>query len=354
MVGFSQALRRAGVTAPRTEDFAKALEALDPLRREDIYWAGRATLCCTPDDLVIYERLFQAWFTGSLVSGAAPNESIVTISPGGMGDDGQADGEDPEEVAMIASAVELLRNRNVADLNGIETQMLARMFETLRIRLPMRKVRRRQHHHRGRIDVAAMVREQLRRGGEPANLRFQRRRVKPRRVVLLLDVSGSMAPYADHLLRLAHRFNQAAPNRVEVFTIGTRLTRVTRAMRFRDSTRSLSATAEAIPDWSGGTRLGEVLEAFVDRWGRRGPARGAVVVITSDGWERGDPGLLADQMRQLRRLARSVIWVNPHRGKVGFQPVQAGMAAALPYIDQLVAGHTFATFEELVDVVAAQ
>ncbi len=351
IVGFSQALRRAGVVAPRTEEFAAALDALDPLRREDIYWAGRATLCSSPDDLVVYERLFEAWFGGSDVARIRPSEPVVLATPAGMGTDG-GEAADVEELALQASVAEVLRHRDLAELSVAESRRLALLFAGLRVRLPMRKVRRRQRHHRGRIDVAAMVREQMRRGGEPATLRFQRRRLKPRRLVFLLDVSGSMAPYADHMLRLAHWAGQAAPGRVEVFTMGTRLTRVTRALRVRDSERALRSAAETIPDWSGGTRLGEVLEAFVDRWGRPGLARGAVVVISSDGWERGDAALLAEQMRRLRRLAHATVWVNPHRGKAGFEPIQSGMVAALPHVDRLVAGHSFAAFEELMEVLA--
>ncbi len=171
-------------------------------------------------------------------------------------------------------------------------------------------------------------------------------------MVLVVDVSGSMTPYADALLRLAHVWVRGAPRSTEVFTVGTRLTRVTREMRLRDPDRALTASGDAIPDWSGGTRLGEVLKAFLDRWGQRGTARGAVVVVCSDGWERGTPGLLAEQMARLHRLAHRVVWVNPHRGKAGYRPVQGGIVAALPYVDDFVAGHSLATFAELLEVVA--
>jgi uncharacterized protein with von Willebrand factor type A (vWA) domain len=179
-------------------------------------------------------------------------------------------------------------------------------------------------------------------------------------VVLLLDVSGSMSPYADALLRLAHRFCHGVPagasqrgaTRVEVFTVGTRLTRVTRAMRLRDPERAIVAAGEAVPDWSGGTRLGETLRIFMDRWGQRGLARGAVVVIASDGWERGDAALLGEQMQRLHRTAHRVVWANPHVGRSGYLPVQQGIAAALPFVDDFVAGHSLAAFAELVEVVA--
>jgi len=169
-------------------------------------------------------------------------------------------------------------------------------------------------------------------------------------VVLLVDVSGSMSAYADALLRLSHRFVTTQP-RAEVFTLGTRLTHVTRALRHRDADRALIAAGEAVPDWSGGTRLGETLKVFLDRWGQRGMARGSVVVVFSDGWERGDATLLGEQMARLQRIAHHVVWANPHRGKVGYEPVQQGIAAALPHVDDFVAGHSLAAFEELVEVV---
>jgi uncharacterized protein with von Willebrand factor type A (vWA) domain len=170
--------------------------------------------------------------------------------------------------------------------------------------------------------------------------------------VLLLDVSGSMSPYADSLLRLAHALTRAAPRSTEVFTVGTRLTRITRAMRQRDAETALTQAGSVVPDWSGGTRLGEVLKVFLDRWGQRGMARGAVVVICSDGWERGDSALLGEQVQRLSRLAHKLVWVNPHRGKTGYEPVQAGIVVSLPYLDDFLAGHSFATFARLTEVVA--
>ena len=179
-----------------------------------------------------------------------------------------------------------------------------------------------------------------------------KRQTRHRRVVLLVDVSGSMGAYADALLRLAHTVVQCAPRTTEVFTVGTRLTHVTRALRERDADRALLAAGEVVPDWSGGTRLGEALDVFLRRWGRRGLARGAVVVIFSDGWERQAPEQLGEQVRRLRALAHRVVWVNPHRGKAGYLPVQAGIVAALPHVDDFVAGHSLAAFEEVLDVVA--
>jgi len=209
------------------------------------------------------------------------------------------------------------------------------------------------------VDALRTLRQMLRRMGEPGEVAWRRPSKRPRRVVLLLDVSGSMSSYADALLRLAHRFSHPkvardthGVPRVEVFTIGTRLTRVTRAMRMRDPERAIVAAGETVPDWSGGTRLGETMRIFLDRWGQRGLARGAVVVVFSDGWERGDAGLLGEQMRRLHTIAHRVVWVNPHVGKDGYLPVQQGIVAALPYVDDLVAGHSLATFADLIEVVA--
>src|SRR5699024_4016346 len=183
------------------------------------------------------------------------------------------------------------------------------------------------------------------RAGEPGPPRYHRRKERGRRVVLLIDVSGSMKNYADSLLRLAHRIVHGTDRLTEAFTLGTRLTRITRALNSVDPDRALLLAGETVPDWSGGTRLGEALQAFIDTHGRRGMARGAVVVIISDGWERGDPRLLAEQMRRLQALAKRVVWANPHRGKPGYEPVQGGVRAALPHVDEFVDGHSFASFE---------
>jgi hypothetical protein len=194
--------------------------------------------------------------------------------------------------------------------------------------------------------------------GEPARIAWRRNAVRARPIVLLVDVSGSMSSYADAILRLAHRITVGIEGggtvrgRVETFSVGTRLTSLTRSMRRPDPDRALVSAGEAVPDWSGGTRLGETLEVFIDRWGRRGLARGAVVVVFSDGWERGDPDLLAEQMARLHRIAHRVIWVNPHRGKEGYQPVQGGIRAVLPSVDDFVAWHSLAAFAEVLTLVA--
>jgi uncharacterized protein with von Willebrand factor type A (vWA) domain len=358
VLGFARTLRHAGVEASpdRVEAMLAALGALDVLDATQVYWAGRLTLCSGPDDLDRYDAAFAAWFSGerprTTPASTRLDPRLAASAPleagSGHGDDDAGDGP---ELAARASADEVLRHRDVGELTLAEREHLRRLFALLAPANPMRRARRRRPSPRGAVHPSRTVRRALRDGGEVARLLYRRATPRPRRVVLLVDVSGSMAPYADALLRFAHVAVRARPASTEVFTIGTRLTRVTRELRLRDPDRALAASGSAIPDWSGGTRLGEVLKAFLDRWGQRGTARGAVVVICSDGWERGGPELLGEQMARLRRLAHAVVWVNPHKGRAGYEPLTGGMVAALPSIDHFVSGHSLAAFEELTGVI---
>ncbi|MPZ96050.1 MAG: VWA domain-containing protein [Propionibacteriales bacterium] len=356
LIGFAEALRHAGghVTADRTQAYLRAVAALDAGVTTDVYWAGRATLCAGPDDIRRYDEVFAAWFSGAVPTGSRSRQpqapSVAQAALDGSETDGAKEGSDL--LCAAASDADVLRHRDVADLSVAERAELAQLFATLRPRAALRRSARRRPTHTGEIDPRRTLRAQLRQVGEPGRVFHRRRSVRPRRVVLLVDVSGSMAPYADSLLRLAHAVTQAMPRQVDVFTVGTRLTHLTRAMRQRDCERALLTAGDTVPDWSGGTRLGETLKAFLDLWGQRGMARRAVVVVCSDGWERGDATLLGEQMQRLSRLTHRVVWMNPHRGKVGYQPVQAGIAAALPYVDDLVAGHSLAAFAELLEMVA--
>lgn len=356
LLGFARALRAAGlpVTADRERTFLEAVATVGLDSRRHTYWAGRATLTSSHADIERYDQVFTAWFSGTEVQRPqqAPPQRPPTQQASLEDQEGDSAGEpDDDSIRAMASAREILRQRDVGAMTPDDRAALARLFGTLHPRSPTRRARRHVRARSGLVDGTATLREQLRRMGEPGRIHHRRKGTRPRRVVLLIDVSGSMSAYADSILRLAHVFVQSVPG-VEVFTMGTRLTNVTRALRDRDPERALLAAGKAVPDWSGGTRLGEVLGAFLDRWGRRGMARGAVVVVFSDGWERDAPEHLGEQMRRLGGLAHRVVWVNPHRGKAGYQPIQQGIVAALPYIDDFVAGHSLATFEELIEVVA--
>ena len=361
VVGLARTLRAAGVDASpdRVHALMSALALLDPALRADVYWAGRLTLCASADDVRRYDRVFAAYFgdrPAALVrrhTTPAAQLRLVSMSA----DDTSAPAADSDDDAMpvpaTSSRVEILRHRDIASLSATDRELLARLLAAFALPGELRRTRRTAPGRGSAVDRRRTLHELLRSGGEPVEIATRVRRQQPRRVVLLVDVSGSMSAYADALLRFAH----AASHRLrgpatEVFTVGTRLTRVTREMAHRDADVALRAIAESVPDWSGGTRLGDLVKRFLDEWGQRGMARGAVVVVLSDGWERGDPALLGEQMARLHRLAHRVVWSNPRAGRAGFAPVAGGMAAALPHVDEFVSGHSLAALERLAALVA--
>jgi uncharacterized protein with von Willebrand factor type A (vWA) domain len=357
LLGLARALRAAGlpVGADRARSFAEAAAVVGAGDRAGVYWAGRATLCSEPGHRDVYDAVFPAWFAAwTPPPGVRPAALPARRAPAGLLEQPEADpgAAEPEAVPGTATPLEVLRHRDVATLTEAERSQLARLFSVLRPVPPARPSRRRLRSRSGDLDPRGTLRELLRTGGEPVRPRHRRAATRPRRVVLLLDVSGSMSPYAEALLRLAHVWVRAAPGVTEVFTVGTRLTRITRALRLPHPEEALRQAGEQVPDWSGGTRLADVLGAFLARWGQGSTVRGAVVVLCSDGWERGDPAGLGERMARLSRLAHRVVWVNPHRGKDGYRPVQGGMSAALPHVDHFLAGHSLDTFVRLAEVVA--
>ena len=350
LVGFARTLRAAGVEAgpDRVQAMVTALADLDAARSSDVYWAGRLTLCAGPDDLPRYDVAFRAWFGGEDVPPLLTVPRVETRHAVAVSTDDAADAADNGEPSGVAAAsrTEVLRHRDVALLTALERAELRRMLAMLAAPAPQRRSRRLRPDSRGALAAHRTVRALLERGGEPARLRHQRAGVRGRRVVLLVDVSGSMSGYADALLRYAHACVRRRPG-TEAFTLGTRLTRVTRELSERDGDSALARVSAVVDDWEGGTRLGANLKQFLDRYGQRGTARGAVVVVASDGWERGDPTQLGEQMQRLHRLAHRVVWLHPHRGREGYQPLTAGMVAALPFCDDFLAGHSLACFQEL-------
>jgi hypothetical protein len=358
VVGLARTLRSAGLPASpdRVHQTVAALALLHPDRRADVYWAGRLTLCDSPTDIERYDRVFAAYFgdrptvVGRRTRVRRPHLEVSA---------GVGSPDDPEETLTgdtpgaraAASREEVLRHRDIAALTPAEREHLRVLLARLSLRGEVRTSRRMRTARRGRIDGRRTVRAWLAAGGEPAQLRRHRHTARPRRVVLLVDVSGSMAAYADALLRFTHAAARRTHTPTEVFALGTRLSRITRELQHPDPDVAMAAVAEAIPDAGGGTRLGLLLKEFIDRWGQRGLARGAVVVVLSDGWERGDPSLLGEQTRRLRRLAHRVVWSNPRKAAPGFTPTAAGMAAALPHVDDFVEGHSLGALLELADVV---
>ncbi|MFI5035102.1 MAG: VWA domain-containing protein [Acidimicrobiales bacterium] len=368
--GFSRSLRRAGLDAPpsATIDFAEALSVLGTARAESVFWAGRACFCRCAEDAGPYAETFSAFFGRSLP--AIPGGRLTTVPPtpvrrpapvvasGAPGpDDAASESEDAgreEPLPVAYSATETLRHKDFAACSEAELAEAERLMGHLRRRIPTRPGRRREPSRspgRGTLDVRRTLRHALARGGDPARLVRRVRGPRARRVVLLLDVSGSMQPYARALLRFAHA-TIVAHRMVEAFTIGTRCTRVTRQLAWRDPDAALRRVATAAPDLEGGTRLGEGLREFNESWGLGGVARGAIVVLSSDGWDRGDPAVLAGEMARLARVAHRVVWVNPLKASDGYEPLVRGMAAALPYVDEFVSGHSLAALEELAGVIS--
>jgi uncharacterized protein len=356
LVGFARALAAAGLPADpdRAALFVRAAAELGVGAALPVYWAGRTTMIADPDQIPVYDAVFRSWFAQEppqRIPRPRPRpveQSAVPFLDGGSGDPA---GPTPPAVQARASSSEVLRHRDLATLSVDEKREMAAILALLRPGLPQRRSRRTRSYHRGRIDRRRTVRAMLAAAGEPGRTAHRSRRTRPRRIVLLIDVSGSMAAYADALLRFAHVVTRFRPGSVETFTVGTRLTRITRALTHRDPNRALAAVADTVPDFSGGTRLGETLKVFSERWGRRGVARGAVLVLFSDGWERGSPEDLAEQVSRLRRLAHRVVWVNPHKGKQGYAPVQGGIMAVMPHLDDFVAGHSLGALEELLEVI---
>jgi uncharacterized protein with von Willebrand factor type A (vWA) domain len=351
---FVAAVRSAGVEAgpDRVQALLHALGALDATHPAALYWAGRLTLCRCADDVARYDRA-----VAGIVSPPRPQAPPLALpirvrqperSMFRAGAPGTAGDEDGDALGVVASPVEVLRHRDLATLSDAERAEAARLLAML-ARLDLRRTGRRfRRANDGAIDPRRTVRALMRADGEPVRLARRDRRTRPRPLVLLIDVSGSMSPYADALLRFAQAAVRHRPFWTEVYTVGTRLTRVTPALRQRDASAALSAS---IPDWRGGTRLADTLTDFLRRDGHRGVARRAVVVVFSDGWERGDPAPLGEAAAHLRRLAYRLIWVSPHAARQGFSPTAGGLAAVAPHLDALVGGHSVAALEQLISEV---
>ena len=353
-VAFARVLRTAGLDVPggAPASYAEALAAVGLGSEQDVYWAGRATLVRRPEDVEVYDTAFRAFFCGEGWPEHA-DEVVETVAlahddPDAKPPEPEA-GDEPGVVRELRySAIEVLRRKDFARCTPEELAEAQRLMARIRISGPRRASRRRRPARRGGNwpDLRRTVRESLRTDGEPLRRRWLETGERPRRVVLLCDVSGSMAPYARALLRFLHVAVTGRP-RVEAFTIGTRLTRVTRMLSAHDPDAAIAAASRAVPDWSGGTRLGDALGEFNSRWGVRGFARGALVVVLSDGWDRGDPAVLGEEMARLARVAHRVIWVNPLKATPGYAPLVRGMAAALPYVDDFVEGHSVESLEAL-------
>jgi uncharacterized protein with von Willebrand factor type A (vWA) domain len=378
LVAFGRDLRARGfpVGTGRILTFVRAVASLGIGDRDSLYWAGRVSLIASRADLDAYDEAFEAWYRSlgereplsvALESPAVPRSidwsrdaDNLRVEVGRTAGSWRAAAEDEEpepgeesSIRIVASAVEVLRSKSFADLTDEERHRVARMIHDLTVRAPVERTRRTRPSSKGStFDIRRTLRRSLRTQGEPFDRSYRARRSRTRALVLILDISGSMAPYARALLQFGYAA-MAAGRRVEVFCFGTRLTRVTRTLRTKDPDRAMHEVGALVADWEGGTRIGESLKALLDGWSQRAALRGAVVVLCSDGLERGDPALLRAQMARLRRLAHRVVWANPLKGSPRYEPLARGMAAALPSVDVFLSGHNLESLETLASALGA-
>jgi uncharacterized protein with von Willebrand factor type A (vWA) domain len=357
LVNFAGELRAAGLALGSGDVlvYCSALSRLDPADLVDLYWAGRTTLVNRFEDIARYDEVFRRFFLDAegpapdalplMLRASAQAQGALAIPATEPGDD---EHEDEAIMGWMASDVDALKHKSFTACTPEELASLRRIMARIRLTPPRRRTRRSAPARTGsRPDPRRTVRETMRMHGEPGQLYWRRRKVRLRPLILILDISGSMADYSRNLLQFAHSAKRSA-GRVEVFCFGTRLTRVTGAMECRSPDEALERAARTAFDWDGGTRIGDSLDAFVRGWARRGLCRGGVVVICSDGLDRGDPAVLAAAMERLSLLSHRLVWLNPHKGDdPGFRPSTLGMMIAAPHIDLLLSGHDLNSLEKL-------
>lgn len=375
-----RALREAGVAATpeRSARFVRALALAPPRSRRELYWAARIVFVSAHEQIPAFDRVFGALFEGledvaESRGEAGPPPSVRGVEPGprraaeasrrvstppgaarppapGVDRPEGEEGEERETLLAAASSEERLGERDFAELDEHELEQLARLMRRLALAPPQRLSRRGERARRGeRLDLRRTLRRAHRSGGDPVELARRRRRPRPRRLVVICDISGSMAPYSRAFLQFLYGAVGSAD--AEAFVFATRLTRLTRALAARQPQLAFERAAAAAGDWAGGTRIAAALRTFNDEYGRRGMARGAVVVILSDGWEREDPERVGEEMAALARLAYRIVWVNPRKASPRFAPLAGGMAAALPHCDALLSGHSVSALEAVAEAI---
>jgi uncharacterized protein with von Willebrand factor type A (vWA) domain len=387
LLTFGRRLRDAGmpVGSGQILSLVDALAAINLFRHEDAYYAARASVVTRPEQIPTFDREFSRFWRELLGAKPAPlpgfapqnaptdspppdankkraeqrpspdateeSRDIFHISEGDDESPHEQEFEASPDDVMLFSARESLRKKDFSQCTPDELAEARRIIENINWRLGTRRTRRRvRAKHGSFIDARATLRGSLRHGGIALELRHQKRKIRTRPLVVICDISGSMDRYARLLLRFVHALGQGLEN-TEVFVFGTRLTRITRELRKRDVDTAITQVTGSVEDWSGGTRIGESLRAFNFKWSRRVLRSGATVVIISDGWDRGDPALLAREMARLQRSCRRLVWLNPLLGAPGYQPLTQGMRAALPYIDEFMPIHNLQSLEALAELL---
>jgi len=353
LVDFVDLLRNAGIkiSLGSSIDFGLAITELGAGASQDIYWAGRSTLINRPEDTSIYNKVFRSHWLGvdSLLDEVNKLPALDFLFDD-LSDESEFEDSSKSENDFLSvkySSLEILSSKDFSNCNKVELQELFHLMSEIRFTGEKRKSRRMTTTKKHRqFDFGKSIKSSFRTSGEIVRKHFKKTGVRRRRLVLLLDISGSMEVYARVLIRFVHAVMMGRSD-VEAFTLGTRLTRLTRELSTRNPDAALSRASDAVEDWSGGTRLGEGIKEFNDHWGIRGMARGATVLILSDGWDRGDSEIVAEQMERLHRVTHRIVWANPLKATPDYEPLAKGMAAALPHIDNFVEGNSFDSLNDL-------
>ena len=359
VLGFTHLLRAMGVNVGpgQSLDLVRALEHAPITSREDFRAAARCTLVVRREDLALFDAAFTFYWR---TPGTDPMMLAIPIVPVAgkplrlprrakqPGDGGESEREEEQITLQLAfSANELLRKKDFGSFSWEEVQAAKALMRRMTWRVEQRRTRRsRPAQNGGRLDMRRLLRRNLRYGGEMIDLTWREARTRPRPLVVLCDISGSMERYSRILLQFIHTISNGLHD-VEAFVFGTRLTRITRMLGKRDIDDAIGEVGKQVLDWSGGTRIGDAVKEFNFRWGRRVLGRGAVVLLISDGWDRGEPALLSREMGRLQRSCHRLIWLNPLLGSPGYEPLTRGMQAALPFVDDFLPVHNLKSLEQL-------
>jgi uncharacterized protein with von Willebrand factor type A (vWA) domain len=358
LVQFGRELRSEGLPIGSGEvtTFCNAVTALNSDDVDDLYWCGRSTLVARQNHIGTYDHVFRRFFLSQSeieVDEGSPSPSptmtthaVLQIPDSEIGAEASGD-EEEAALGLVASDAEIARDKSFSACTPEELVALRRIMARIRLTPPQRRSRRRcTEGARRRPDMRRMARETMRMRHEPPVLHWAGRKLRIRPLVFILDVSGSMSDYSRNLLQFAYSSGRAA-GRVEVFCFGTRLTRITPALDLPRLDDALAEATRRVSDWDGGTQIGESLKEFVQHWARRGTSRGSIVVICSDGHDRGDPSVLAGALEQLSRLSHRIVWMNPHKGDDEmFHPNSLGMTVATRFVDTVVSCHSLRSLED--------
>ncbi|HZD09868.1 MAG TPA: VWA domain-containing protein [Candidatus Binatia bacterium] len=365
LVLFGRLLRRLGidVNPGRMIELVQALDYVNLARRDDFYHTIRSLLVHRHDQLPLFDRAFELFWRRHNVDGfdvelfdavSAKRSPKLQLAHQILAKESEHASAEPEdeldeviEIVQSYSERERLREKDFGELTKDEVESVRRFMSELVWQLGQKRTRRFRRGRSARLDLRRLMRRNLRFGGELLELPTRQQKVKPRQLVIVADVSGSMQNYTRLLLYFVYSLLEGLSQKVEAFVFSTRLSRITRELRSRELDEALERVARSVPDWSGGTRIGDALKVFNFRWGRRVLAGGAVVILISDGWDRGDPELLAEEMARLQRSCHRLIWLNPLLGSPAYEPLTRGMQAALPYVDDFLPVHNLASLEDL-------